>query len=110
MSAEIGYWLGEAYWGRGVVTGGAARGHGGGVSAFRADAHLRAAVRRQHGSIRVLEKAGYTLEGRMPHSAIKDGVVRDQLMYGAYQAELGLLARARLAHGAQVGRVGGWGW
>jgi RimJ/RimL family protein N-acetyltransferase len=33
----------------------------------------------------VLEKAGYLLEGRMPQSAIKDGVVRDQLMYGAYK-------------------------
>jgi ribosomal-protein-alanine N-acetyltransferase len=36
-------------------------------------------------SIRVLEKAGYSLEGRMPDSAIKNGVVRDQWMFGAYK-------------------------
>jgi ribosomal-protein-alanine N-acetyltransferase len=36
-------------------------------------------------SVRVLEKAGYVLEGRMLQSAIKNGVVRDQLMYGAYK-------------------------
>jgi len=36
-------------------------------------------------SIRVLEKAGYVLEGRLPESAIKDGVFRDQWMYGAYK-------------------------
>jgi RimJ/RimL family protein N-acetyltransferase len=38
------------------------------------------------GSIRVLEKAGYALEGRLRHSAIKDGVIRDQLMFGAYRS------------------------
>ena len=33
------------------------------------------------GPCRVLEKAGYRLEGRMRRSAIKDGVVQDQLLY-----------------------------
>jgi ribosomal-protein-alanine N-acetyltransferase len=37
------------------------------------------------GSIRVLEKAGYVLEGRLRQSAIKDGRIRDQLMYGTYR-------------------------
>ena len=32
-------------------------------------------------SARVLEKAGYTLEGRMRKSVIKDGTVVDQLLY-----------------------------
>ena len=32
-------------------------------------------------SSRVLEKAGYALEGRMRKSAIKDGEVLDQLLY-----------------------------
>ena len=32
-------------------------------------------------SCRVLEKAGYRLEGRMRRSAVKDGVVQDQLLY-----------------------------
>lgn len=32
-------------------------------------------------SARVLEKAGYRLEGRMRQSAIKDGRVTDQLLY-----------------------------
>jgi ribosomal-protein-alanine N-acetyltransferase len=37
------------------------------------------------GSIRVLEKAGYALEGRLLQSAIKDGTIRDQLLYAAYK-------------------------
>ena len=48
------------------------------------------------GSIRVLEKAGYTLEGRMPDSAIKDGVVREQWMFGAYKRSWGSFTRSVL--------------
>jgi RimJ/RimL family protein N-acetyltransferase len=33
------------------------------------------------GSCRVLEKAGYELEGRLRRSAIKDGRIIDQLQY-----------------------------
>jgi RimJ/RimL family protein N-acetyltransferase len=32
-------------------------------------------------SCRVLEKAGYTIEGRLRRSAIKDGHIVDQLQY-----------------------------
>jgi RimJ/RimL family protein N-acetyltransferase len=85
ISAEIGYWLGERYWGRGVMTEA--------VVAVTAECFRRFDLRRifalpfadNVGSIRVLEKAGYVLEGRMCQSAIKDGVVRDQLMYAAYK-------------------------
>jgi RimJ/RimL family protein N-acetyltransferase len=37
-------------------------------------------------SVRVLEKAGYVLEGRLRRSALKDGKVVDQLQY-AYIVE-----------------------
>ena len=36
-------------------------------------------------SVRVLEKAGYVKEGRMKHSAIKGGKIRDQFLYAAYK-------------------------
>ena len=85
VSAEIGYWLGEAYWGRGITTDA--------VRAVTAEVFKMFDLLRifalpfadNRGSIRVLEKAGYVLEGHMPQSAIKDGVIRDQLMYGAYK-------------------------
>ena len=38
--------------------------------------------------MRVLQKAGYRLEGRMRQSAIKDGKVTDQLMYAILREEL----------------------
>ena len=84
-SAEVGYWIGRAYWGRGIV-----------VEALRATTHyafetlslarvfavpFATTVR----SARVLEKAGYVKEGIMRHSAVKEGKLLDQLLYAAYR-------------------------
>ena len=35
----------------------------------------------------MLEKVGYRLEGRLRRSAIKDGVVQDQLLYAILREE-----------------------
>lgn len=81
ISAEIGYWLGEPFWGKGIMSD-------------ALGAVTRHAI-REHGltrvfavpydwnpaSFRVLEKSGFVLEGRMRKSAIKDGTVLDQLLY-----------------------------
>ncbi len=80
-SAEIGYWLGRAFWGRGLATA-AVRGLT--EHAFRRHALTRVyalVFAENAASIRVLEKAGYRCEGRLRRSAIKDGVVRDQVLY-----------------------------
>ena len=80
-SAEVGYWLGEPFWGRGIAT-----------AALRALADYAFAEHdlvRLHGAVfewnpasgRVLEKAGFTLEGRLRMSATKDGQTIDQLLY-----------------------------
>jgi RimJ/RimL family protein N-acetyltransferase len=81
VSAEIGYWLGEPFWGCGIttealiaVTAHAVRAHGL-TRVYAVPYEWNAA------SFRVLEKAGYVLEGRMRRSAIKDGRVIDQLLY-----------------------------
>ena len=81
-TAEIGYWLGEACWGRGIMTEVV-----GAVSAWAFRTYpdllrLEAGVFEGNpGSMRVLEKNGYVLEGRMRSRIVKAGVVRDQLMY-----------------------------
>ena len=82
-SAEIGYWLGERYWGRGIMSAavGAATAY-----AFRDLDLLRVfAVPFAHNlaSARVLERAGYQREGTMRRSAVKDGEVLDQHLYAA---------------------------
>lgn len=92
VGAEVGYWLGAAFWNRGLMT-----------AVVRA---LTEAVFREHpelrrlyalpyawsaASARVLEKAGYRLEGRLRQNAIKDGEVVDQLMYAIVRDDLPLL-------------------
>jgi RimJ/RimL family protein N-acetyltransferase len=81
FSAEIGYWLAEPHWGRGITTEALA-------------ALTEHAIRTHHlhrvfavpyawnpSSARVLEKAGFVREGILRKSAFKDGEVVDQLMY-----------------------------
>jgi RimJ/RimL family protein N-acetyltransferase len=80
-SAEVGYWLGEKYWGRGITTAAL-------IAlteyAFK-ELHLTRVYAvpyaRNAASIKVLRKAGYICEGLMQRSAIKDGVVLDQFLF-----------------------------
>ena len=80
-SAQIGYWLGEAWWGRGIAT-----------AALRAvTAHimprldlvrLEARVFAWNpASMRVLEKCGYEREGLLRRSVFKDGEIVDAVLY-----------------------------
>ena len=84
VSAEIGYWLGRPFWGRGIMTDA--------VRAATLYAFTGLKLRRVFAipfahnvaSCRVLEKSGYVLEGVMKQSAIKDGVILDQYLYATY--------------------------
>ncbi len=81
VSAEIGYWLGEAFWGRGIATEALVA-----ITAHAIQTHGLTRVYAvpfawNAASCRVLEKAGYVLEGRLRKSAIKDGRITDQLQY-----------------------------
>lgn len=80
-SAEIGYWLGEPYWGRGIVTEAvgavtrwAIKEHG----LLRVEAHVFA---NNPASARVLEENGYVLEGRLRRAVVKRGEILDALVY-----------------------------
>jgi RimJ/RimL family protein N-acetyltransferase len=80
-SAEIGYWLGEPYWGKGIATRA--------VRALTEYAFANFDLARIYGEVfewnpasaRVLEKAGYTCEGRLRKSVTKDGKTIDRLVY-----------------------------
>ena len=86
-SAEIGYWLGEDFWGRGIatesliaVTNHAFANH----DLCRVFAHV---FDWNQASARVLEKAGYAFEGRMRKSVTKEGQTIDQLMFAMIREE-----------------------
>ena len=80
-TAGLGYWLGEDFWGHGfmtevvpVVTGYCFENFP--LQRIQAEAYANNAA-----SIRVLEKAGFVLEGRLRKNVIKDGQVLDSLLY-----------------------------
>ena len=80
-SAELGYWLAEPFWGKGIATSA--------VTAFVPRAftqfHLlriyAGVFDRNLASVRVLEKAGFRLEGRLKNHISKDGEILDELLY-----------------------------
>jgi RimJ/RimL family protein N-acetyltransferase len=86
-AGEIGYWLGEPYWGRGIVTEA--------VKLLTEYAfknldviRVQAGVFGQNAaSMRVLEKAGYIKEGIMRKAIIKNGNVMDKHMYAILKPE-----------------------
>jgi [ribosomal protein S5]-alanine N-acetyltransferase len=81
FSAEVGYWLGQECWGRGMATEA--------LRLFTAYAFDRLGLLRlfalpfadNAASIRVLEKAGFQREGTLRSSAVKFGQPRDQAMF-----------------------------
>ena len=81
FSAEVGYWLGEPFWGRGI-TAEAVRlvsDYAFGTCNMLRLFALPFADNVQ--SIRVLEKAGYTREAILRAGSVKEGRPRDQALY-----------------------------
>lgn len=80
-TAELGYWLGQSHWGKGLMSEA--------VSLVVPWALRQFDLTRLHAGVfdwnpasgRVLEKSGFTLESRMRKAVVKDGQVLDQLMY-----------------------------
>lgn len=83
-STEIGYWLGRAFWGRGIATEAVRTLTTYAFEQIGFERVFAVAFAHNPASARVLEKAGYVKEGFMRRSAIKDGVIIDQWLYAAY--------------------------
>jgi RimJ/RimL family protein N-acetyltransferase len=80
-TAELGYWLGEEFWARGIMTEA--------VRAFTDFCFDTFSLRRiyaepfanNRASARVLEKAGFVFESCLKNNVIKDGKLLDSLLY-----------------------------
>lgn len=81
ISAELGYWLGEALWNRGVTTSAIRLVTDYAFNKKRLERVFAVPFTTNVASCRVLEKAGYEREGIMRRSAIKDGRIMDQYLY-----------------------------
>ncbi len=82
--AEFGYWLGRRFWGRGIASDAARLLADYALGEARALRRLEATVFAPNAaSARVLEKAGFRLEGRLRDGYVqRDGTLCDGLLYG----------------------------
>src|SRR5262245_22132658 len=89
VSAEVGYWLGETFWGRGIVPC-ALRGITQYAFATFADLNrVFAYVEEEHTpSIRVLEKNHFRREAHLLGAAIKNGRIINQFIYAITRSEM----------------------
>ena len=82
-SAVVGYWLGQAFWGRGVMSEALCLITAWAWPALPQTTRLWMPIfARNQASQGVARKAGYALEGRMPLSNLKAGVAIDAVQYG----------------------------
>jgi ribosomal-protein-alanine N-acetyltransferase len=88
IGAEVGYWLGPEFWGRGIATSALRLLT---AQAFGSHRELRRLYALPYSSnaasARVLSKAGYQCEGTLRQSAIKEGRILDQWMYAILRDE-----------------------
>jgi len=87
QTAEMGYYIAEEYWGKGIMTDAVKQ-----ICeyVFRNSDILRIYAEPfayNTGSCRVLEKAGFQYEGTLRNNAIKNGKVIDMKMYSLLRGE-----------------------
>ena len=81
FSAEIGYWIGEPFWGKGIATAA--------LKAFTDFAFIKFKLNRIFANVfegndaseKVLLKAGYTKEATLKKAVYKEGKFLDQYIY-----------------------------
>lgn len=84
-NAEMGYWLSEDWWGKGIITLAIRQMVEYGFSTFSIDRIFARPFGSNDASQRVLEKAGFRLEARFEKTLLKNGELLDELVYGIRQ-------------------------
>ncbi len=80
-SATIGYWLGEKYWGGGIITSALKIVTDYAFDKFNIERIEAKVFEWNPASVRVLEKAGYSYESRFKKKVLKDGKLIDESLY-----------------------------
>lgn len=78
---ELGYWLGEPFWGRGVMTGAVRELTRWAIDEFDLVRIEAGVFEWNPASARVLEKAGYVRESTQRRAVFKDGQIIDRWLY-----------------------------
>lgn len=80
-SAELGYWLAEPFWGKGIVSAAVKQMIEFAFKNFDINRLYARPFSSNIASQKVLEKCGFTLEARLKKSIYKNGVFLDELIY-----------------------------
>ncbi len=86
-TAELGYWLGRPFWGHGFATRAVRALSAWAFETFELDRLGACVFENNPASARVLEKAGFTLEGRLRNAVVKEGRTMDMLLFGLLRGE-----------------------
>lgn len=86
-SAELGYWLAEEFWGRGIMTEAVRQLCRDGFARWDIVRIYAEPFAHNAGSRRVLEKSGFTLEGVMHRGVFKRGKLCDFCVYALLRPE-----------------------
>lgn len=78
---ELGYWVGEPYWGKGIATQAVKETVAYGFSHFDITRIYARPFGSNLASARVLENAGFALEARLKQTIYKNGRFEDELIY-----------------------------
>lgn len=82
FSAEIGYFLGRGFWGRGLATAAVRAFVAHLWSSFDLERLYAGVFSGNPSSVKVLEKAGFQREGILRRHVCKNGVFRDEWVFG----------------------------
>jgi ribosomal-protein-alanine N-acetyltransferase len=80
-TAEIGFWLGEPFWGKGITTAAVRAVTDYAFATFDLSRVFGHVFEWNAASMRVLEKCGYMREARLRRAVVKDGKTIDLFVY-----------------------------
>lgn len=86
-NAELGYWLAEPFWGKGITCRAVKQIVDYGFRTFDIDRIFARPFGTNKASQRVLEKAGFILEARFEKTLFKNGEYLDELVYAIRYAK-----------------------
>ena len=81
LNAELGYWLGEPYWGKGITAEAVKLIVEYGFKNWQLERIFARPLGKNNASQKVLEKAELKFEYRIEKNLIKNGVLEDELIY-----------------------------
>lgn len=80
-NAEIGYWLGEPFWGKGIMSKAIKIFSDFAFNEFNIIRIYARVFESNKNSARVLEKAGYKLEAKFEKAIIKNNLIQDEYIF-----------------------------